>query len=88
MNVLILKKLLYVALAVLAAIILGGIIALAVGEGAEGQGTKLRIYDSSFANVACAMRADSLAAVMRVGFNGCDHQFSDANGSYAEIGRA
>ena len=63
-------------------------IALAVGEGAEGQGTKLRIYDSSFANVACAMRADSLAAVMRVGFNGCDHQFSDANGSYAEIGRA
>lgn len=32
MNVLILKKLLYVALAVLAAIILGGIIALAVGE--------------------------------------------------------
>lgn len=63
-------------------------IALAVGEGAEGQGTKLRIYDSSFANVVCAMRADSLAAVMRVGFNGCDHQFRDANGSYAEIGRA
>lgn len=62
-------------------------VSLALAAGTEEQ-TALRVYDSSFTNVWCAVSADSLASFLRVSFSRVTYQYRDANGYYAAIGGA
>ena len=64
----------------------GGRYGADLGAPAEGRSTSLSVYDCTFRGVWCAMRADTLASLLRVSFQDVTYQFCDAAGYYTAIG--
>lgn len=61
---------------------------LALSSGSGGDGSTLRVYDSSFTNVWCALYADSVGALLRTSFTGVTYQYGSAGGYCPAFGDA
>lgn len=61
---------------------------LALSSESGGDGSTLRVYDSSFTDVWCALYADSVGALLRTSFTGVTYQYGSAGGYCPAFGDA
>ena len=61
---------------------------LALSSKSGGDGSTLRVYDSSFTDVWCALYADSVGAQLRTSFTGVTYQYGSAGGYCPAFGDA
>lgn len=61
---------------------------LALSSESGGDGNTLRVYDSSFTDVWCALYADSVGALLRTSFTGVTYQYGSAGGYCPAFGDA
>lgn len=61
---------------------------LALSSESGGDGSTLRVYDSSFTDVWCAVYADSVGALLRTSFTGVTYQYGSAGGYCPAFGDA
>lgn len=61
---------------------------LALSSESGGDGSTLRVYDSSFTDVWCALYADRVGALLRTSFTGVTYQYGSAGGYCPAFGDA